>query len=146
MTRIEYSDFDESAQHTMRLAHQLAQKDEWGHITVEHLLGALCQNQGSPIGAIFEHFGVSPTTVFGNLRLSVRSVPKPVASDFRSNSQGFMRAVDQALKIRADLSAKVVADEHLLLGILVDQNSSAFKVLENFGMRFDSVFALLETS
>jgi ATP-dependent Clp protease ATP-binding subunit ClpA len=134
-----YETFTDRARKVMRLAHQEAQILSHDYIGTEHILLGLIK-EGSGVAAnVLKHLGFNLLEV----RLEVSRV---VECDTDEARTGKLPRTPLALKVTEDaieearnLKHNYVGTEHLLLGLLRQQEGAAAEVLLNLGHRLGDI-------
>jgi ATP-dependent Clp protease ATP-binding subunit ClpA len=124
--RVIYSSEDEA----IRLKHEF--------IGAEHvLLGLLRQTSGVPLEAL-EILGVDPAKLRRHLDALLQAGPAQEPGRRRPTPQA-QRVLDYAFDEARDLGHNYVGTEHLLLGLLHDQGTTAEVLLSFFGLTLEKV-------
>ena len=141
---MEYSMFErftDRARKTMALANQEALRFNHESIGTEHMLLGLVK-EGSGVGAnVLKNLGIDLRKV----RVEAEKLLKP-GVESRSfarlpQTSRAKKAVEAAIQESRNLNHRYIGTEHILLGLLNDQDSLATQVLTNLGLSLDSVRA-----
>jgi ATP-dependent Clp protease ATP-binding subunit ClpC len=134
-----YENFTDRARVVMQLANQEAQRFNHEYVGTEHILLGLTK-EGSGVAAwVLEDLGVD----LRKIRLKVEEILHPAADLItmgklpltpRANS-----VIGHALSEARKLQHSYIGTEHLLLGLLCEQEGVAAQVLMNLGLKLDAV-------
>jgi ATP-dependent Clp protease ATP-binding subunit ClpC len=129
--------YTESAQRALFFARYEA--SELSHASIEpvHLLLGVLRADKGVTGKLFAASNVSYEAVRG----AVEAGPgeKPPASVEIPFSTGSKRVLDYTAQEADRLGHSYIGTEHLLLGLLREERSAAFTILNGYGMRLDAV-------
>lgn len=132
-----YERFTDRARKIMRLANREAQRHKHGYLGTEHiLLGLLKEGSGVAVHVI-KGFGVDPARIAAEvdrLILCGTSLPE---SDRPPPTPRAKKVIEYAMEEARDLNHNYVGSEHILLGLLREQESPAAQVLMNFGLTLE---------
>ncbi|MCC6464455.1 MAG: ATP-dependent Clp protease ATP-binding subunit [Planctomycetes bacterium] len=135
-----FEQFTERARKVLGLARQEAQKFNHEYIGTEHIL----------LGLILEGSGVA-ATVLRNMDVDLRKIRLEIEKLVKQGPQVMTahsklpftprakRVIDLAKEEAASLNHEHVGTEHLLLGLLRENDGIAAQVLMNLGVRLDEV-------
>lgn len=136
-----YERFTDRARKVMQLANQEAQRLRHEYIGTEHVL----------LGLIAEGSGVA-ANVLKNLDLDVRKIRHEVERIVQGGPDGeplimgrlphtprTKKVIEYAIEEARTLNHNYVGTEHLLLGLLREQEGVAAQVLMNFGLKFEDL-------
>ena len=136
-----YERFTDRARKVMQLANQEAQRSNHEYIGTEHVL----------LGLVKEGSGVA-ANVLKNLDIDLRKVRREIenvvqhglSSEVRvrgrlSHTPTAKRMIDYSVEEARSLNHHYVGTEHLLLGLLREQEGVAAQVLMNLGLKLDAV-------
>ena len=130
----------ESARQVLSLARQEARKVQSGFIGPEHILIAILQ-EGGGIGAkVLKRLGGNPA----HIRQEIEKLVTPSASHGITLhvipfSPFAKRAIEHAAESASQLGHDVIGTEHLLLGLLKNDEGIAAKVLNHLGFTLEDV-------
>jgi ATP-dependent Clp protease ATP-binding subunit ClpA len=136
-----YSRFTDRARKVMQLTNQEAQRHNHEYIGTEHIL----------LGLIKEGSGVA-ANVLNNLNIDLRKIRLEVEKIIQSGPAMFVlgklpktpratKVIEYAVEEARSLNHNYVGTEHLLLGLVREQEGVAAQVLMNLGLRQDDVRA-----
>ncbi len=130
-----YERFTDRARKVMQLANQEAQRFNHEYIGTEHIL----------LGLIEEGNGVG-VNVLTNLDIDLRKLRLEVEKFVESNSYAVTmprakKVIEYSMEEARNLNHDHVGTEHILVGLLREQEGVAAQVLTNLGLRLEEVRA-----
>jgi hypothetical protein len=144
-----YERFTDRARRVMQLANREALRFNQEFIGTEHILLGLVIEPSGVAGNVLRHFGVD----LRDVRRDVERVIQKGAG--RNDTKGWPRAspakmaIEYSMEEARHLGHNYVGTEHLLLGILCQEDGAAAKLLGNYGMNVrdtrDQILAILAT-
>ncbi|MFO0840487.1 MAG: ATP-dependent Clp protease ATP-binding subunit [Phycisphaerae bacterium] len=131
--------FTDRARKVMALANQEAQRFNHDYIGTEHILLGLVK-EGSGVGAnVLKNLGVDLRKVRLEVEKLVRSGPEMVTMGRLPQTPRAKRVIEYAIEEARQLNHNYVGTEHLLLGLLREQDGVAAQVLMNLGLKLEDV-------
>jgi ATP-dependent Clp protease ATP-binding subunit ClpC len=131
--------FTDRARKVMALANQEAQRFNHEYIGTEHILLGLVK-EGSGVGAnVLKNLGVDLRKVRLEVEKLVKSGPEMVTMGKLPQTPRAKRVIEYAIEEARNLNHNYVGTEHLLLGLLREQDGVAAQVLMNLGLRLEDV-------
>ncbi|MFH1745482.1 MAG: ATP-dependent Clp protease ATP-binding subunit [Planctomycetota bacterium] len=131
--------FTDRARKVMALANQEAQRFNHEYIGTEHILLGLVK-EGSGVGAnVLKNLGVDLRKVRLEVEKLVKSGPEMVTMGKLPQTPRAKRVIEYAIEEARNLNHNYVGTEHLLLGLLREQDGVAAQVLMNLGLKLDDV-------
>ena len=131
--------FTERARKVMALANQEAQRFNHEYIGTEHVLLGLVK-EGSGVGAnVLRNLGVDLAKVRMEVEKLVKAGPDMVTMGKLPKTPRAKKVVEYAIEEARNLSHNYVGTEHLLLGLLREQEGVAAQVLMNLGLKLEEV-------
>ncbi len=131
--------FTDRARKVMALANQEAQRFNHDYIGTEHILLGLVK-EGSGVGAnVLKNLGVDLRKVRLEVEKLVRSGPEMVTMGKLPQTPRAKRVIEYAIEEARNLNHNYVGTEHLLLGLLREQDGVAAQVLMNLGLKLEDV-------
>ncbi len=131
--------FTDRARKVMALANQEAQRFNHEYIGTEHILLGLVK-EGSGVGAnVLKNLGVDLRKVRLEVEKLVKSGPEMVTMGKLPQTPRAKRVIEYAIEEARTLNHNYVGTEHLLLGLLREQDGVAAQVLMNLGLKLDDV-------
>ncbi|MBI2048892.1 MAG: ATP-dependent chaperone ClpB [Candidatus Liptonbacteria bacterium] len=137
--------FTVKAQEALQSAQELAARKNHGELKPLHLLASLLEDGQSLVIPVLTRAGVNIQKLGEQVEFELDRTPKIVGGGVVGQlylSQELMRVLDQAAKVAAQQKDEFVSCEHLLLALL-DTQSAAKAILEQFGLRRDVAFRTL---
>ena len=123
----------------MALANQEAQRFNHDYIGTEHILLGLVK-EGSGVGAnVLKNLGVDLRKVRLEVEKLVKSGPEMVTMGKLPQTPRAKRVIEYAIEEARNLNHNYVGTEHLLLGLLREQDGVAATVLLNLGLKLEDV-------
>jgi ATP-dependent Clp protease ATP-binding subunit ClpC len=123
----------------MALANQEAQRFNHEYIGTEHILLGLVK-EGSGVGAnVLKNLGVDLRRVRLEVEKLVKSGPEVVTMGKLPQTPRAKRVIEYAIEEARNLNHNYVGTEHLLLGLLREQDGVAAQVLLNLGLKLEDV-------
>ncbi|MCK4340856.1 MAG: ATP-dependent Clp protease ATP-binding subunit [Phycisphaerae bacterium] len=131
--------FTDRARKVMALANQEAQRFNHEYIGTEHILLGLVK-EGSGVGAnVLKNLGVDLRKVRMEVEKLVKSGPEMVTMGKLPQTPRAKRVIEYAIEEARNLNHNYVGTEHLLLGLLREQDGVAAQVLMNLGLKLEDV-------
>ena len=131
--------FTDRARKVMALANQEAQRFNHEYIGTEHILLGLVK-EGSGVGAnVLKNLGVDLRRVRLEVEKLVKSGPEMVTMGKLPQTPRAKRVIEYAIEEARNLNHNYVGTEHLLLGLLREQDGVAAQVLMNLGLKLEDV-------
>jgi len=123
----------------MALANQEAQRFNHEYIGTEHMLLGLVK-EGSGVGAnVLKNLGVELHKVRMEVEKLVKAGPDMVTMGKLSRTPRAKKVIEYSIEEARNLNHNYVGTEHLLLGLLREQDGVAAQVLMNLGLKLDEV-------
>lgn len=123
----------------MALANQEAQRFNHEYIGTEHILLGLVK-EGSGVGAnVLKNLDVDLRKVRLEVEKLVKSGPDMVTMGKLPQTPRAKKVIEYAIEEARNLNHNYVGTEHLLLGLLREQDGVAAQVLMNLGLKLDEV-------
>ncbi len=131
--------FTDRARKVMALANQEAQRFNHEYIGTEHILLGLVK-EGSGVGAnVLKNLSVDLRKVRLEVEKLVKSGPEMVTMGKLPQTPRAKRVIEYAIEEARNLNHNYVGTEHLLLGLLREQDGVAAQVLMNLGLKLEDV-------
>jgi len=131
--------FTDRARKVMALANQEAQRFNHEYIGTEHILLGLVK-EGSGVGAnVLKNLDVDLRRVRMEVEKLVKSGPDMVTMGKLPQTPRAKKVIEYAIEEARNLNHNYVGTEHLLLGLLREQDGVAAQVLINLGLRLEDV-------
>jgi len=131
--------FTDRARKVMALANQEAQRLNHEYIGTEHILLGLVK-EGSGVGAtVLKQLDVDLRKVRMEVEKLVKSGPDMVTMGKLPQTPRAKKVIEYAIEEARNLGHNYVGTEHLLLGILREQDGVAAQVLVSLGLKLEEV-------
>jgi len=131
--------FTDRARKVMNLANQEAQRFNHEYIGTEHILLGLVK-EGSGVGAnVLKNLDVDLRKVRLEVEKLVKSGPEMVTMGKLPQTPRAKKVIEYAIEEARNLNHNYVGTEHLLLGLLREQDGVAAQVLMNLGLKLEEV-------
>ncbi len=131
--------FTDRARKVMALANQEAQRFSHEYIGTEHILLGLVK-EGSGVGAnVLKNLEVDLRKVRLEVEKLVKSGPDMVTMGKLPQTPRAKKVIEYAIEEARSLNHNYVGTEHLLLGLLREQDGVAAQVLMNLGIKLEEV-------
>ena len=131
--------FTDRARKVMALANQEAQRFNHEYIGTEHILLGLVK-EGSGVGAnVLKNLDVDLRKVRLEVEKLVKSGPETVTMGKLPQTPRAKKVIEYAIEEARNLNHNYVGTEHLLLGLLREQDGVAAQVLMNLSLRLEDV-------
>jgi hypothetical protein len=136
-----YERFTDRARKVMQLANQEAQRLHHEYIGTEHILLGLMK-EGSGVAAnVLKNLNVDLRTIRLEVEKILVSGPLFVSTRKLPQTPKARKVIDSAIEEARNLGHNYVGTEHLLLGLLHEQDCVAYQVLLNLDLKADRVRA-----
>ena len=134
-----YERFSDRARKVMQLANQEAQRFNHEYVGPEHLLLGLIK-EGTGIAAnVLKNLDIDLRKVRHEVEKLVRSGPDTVTMGRLPQTPRSKKVLEYAMEEARNLSHNYVGTEHILLGLLREQEGVAAQVLMNLGLQLEEV-------
>ncbi len=134
-----YERFTDRARKVMQLANQEAQRFNHEYIGTEHILLGLVK-EGSGVAAnVLKNLDIDLRKVRLEVEKLVRSGPDMVTAGKLPQTPAAKRVVDYSMEEARRLNHNYIGTEHILLGLLREDQGVAAAVLKNLGLRLDEL-------
>src|SRR3984957_10855686 len=134
-----YERFTDRARKVMQLANQEAQRLNHEYIGTEHILLGLVK-EGSGVAAnVLKNLDVDLRKIRLEVEKLVQLGPDMVTLGKLPQTPRSKKVIEYAMEEARNLNHNYVGTEHLLLGLLREQEGVAAQVLMNLGMKLEDV-------
>jgi ATP-dependent Clp protease ATP-binding subunit ClpC len=131
--------FTDRARKVLQLANQEAQRLNHKYIGTEHILLGLVK-EGSGVAAItLRNLDIDLRAIRMEIEKLVPSEPDIVQMGKLPQAPPAKKAIEYSIEEARNLNHKYVGTEHLLMGLLREQDGIAAQVLVNLGLKLDEV-------
>ncbi len=138
-----YELFTDRARKVMQLANQEAQRFNHEYIGTEHILLALVKEDSGAAVTVMDTFGIDPRKIRLEVEKLMHSGPDMVTMGKLPQTARAKRAVVYSMEEARNLNLNCVGTEHILLGLLHEQEGIAGQVLMNLGLTLEKVRAVI---
>ncbi|MCH2118905.1 MAG: NDP-hexose 4-ketoreductase, partial [Pirellulales bacterium] len=134
-----YERFTDRARKVMQLANQEAQRFNHEYIGTEHVLLGLIK-EGSGVAAnVLKNLDVDLRKIRLEVEKLVQSGPDMVTMGKLPQTPRAKKVIEYSMEEARNLNHNYVGTEHILLGLLREQEGVAAQVLMNLGLRLEDV-------
>ena len=134
-----YERFTDRARKVMQLANQEAQRFNHEYIGTEHILLGLVK-EGSGVAAnVLKNLDVDLRKIRMEVEKIVQTGPDMVTMGKLPHTPRAKKVIEYAMEEARNLNHNYVGTEHLLLGLLREQEGVAAQVLLNLGLKLEEV-------
>ena len=134
-----YERFTDRARKVMQLANQEAQRFNHEYIGTEHILLGLVK-EGSGVAAnVLKNLDVDLRKIRLEVEKLVQSGPEMVTMGKLPQTPRAKKVIEYSMEEARNLNHNYVGTEHILLGLLREQEGVAAQVLMNLGMKLEDV-------
>src|SRR6056297_413499 len=134
-----YERFTDRARKVMQLANQEAQRFNHEYIGTEHILLGLVK-EGSGVAAnVLKNLDVDLRKIRLEVEKLVQSGPEMVTVGKLPQTPRAKKVIEYSMEEARNLNHSYVGTEHILLGLLREQEGVAAQVLMNLGLKLEDV-------
>src|ERR1039457_3325278 len=134
-----YERFTDRARKVMQLANQEAQRFNHEYIGTEHILLGLVK-EGSGVAAnVLKNLDIDLRKIRLEVEKIVQSGPDMVTMGKLPQTPRAKKVIEYSIEEARNLNHNYVGTEHLLLGLLREQEGVAAQVLMNLGLQLEDV-------
>src|SRR5687768_5570090 len=134
-----YERFTDRARKVMQLANQEAQRFNHEYIGTEHILLGLVK-EGSGVAAnVLKNLDVDLRKIRLEVEKLVQSGPEMVTMGKLPQTPRAKKVIEYSMEEARNLNHNYVGTEHILLGLLREQEGVAAQVLMNLGLKIEEV-------
>src|SRR5208282_4230593 len=134
-----YERFTDRARKIMILANQEAQRFNHEYVGTEHILLGLIKEGSGVASCILKNLGVDLRKIRLEVEKLIQSGPDMITMGKLPQTPRAKKVVEYAMDEARNLNHNYVGTEHLLLGLLREQEGVAAQVLMNLGMKLEDV-------
>src|SRR5438045_4599223 len=134
-----YERFTDRARKVMQLANQEAQRFYHEYIGTEHILLGLIKEGGGIGATVLKNLEVDPRKLRLEVEKIVQSGPDMVTMGKLPQTPRAKKVIEYSIEEARNLNHNYVGTEHLLLGLLREQEGVAAQVLMNLGLKLEDV-------
>src|SRR6516225_6358924 len=134
-----YERFTDRARKVMQLANQEAQRFNHEYIGTEHILLGLVKEGTGVAANVLKNLDIDLRKIRMEVEKIVQAGPDMVTMGKLPQTPRAKKVIEYSIEEARDLNHNYVGTEHLLLGLLREQEGVAAQVLMNLGLSLDHV-------
>jgi ATP-dependent Clp protease ATP-binding subunit ClpC len=134
-----YERFTDKARKVMQLANEEAQRLNHQYIGTEHILLGLVRESAGVAANVLKNLGIDLRTIRLEVERFVVRGPDMVTMGKLPQTPKAKKVIEYSIGEARNLNHNYVGTEHLLLGLLREQEGLAAHVLTNLGLKLDTV-------
>jgi ATP-dependent Clp protease ATP-binding subunit ClpA len=134
-----YERFTDRARKVMQLANQEAQRFYHEYIGTEHILLGLIKEGGGVAANVLGNLGVDLRKIRLEVEKLMQSGPEMVMMSKLPQTPRAKKAIEYAMEEARNLNHTYIGTEHVLLGLVRENEGVAAQVLMNLGLNVDDV-------
>ena len=134
-----YERFTDRARKVQQLANQEAQRFNHEYIGTEHILLGLVKEGNGVAASVLKNLGVDLRKIRLEVEKLVRSGPDLVTMGRLPLTPRAKKVIEYSMEEARTLNHNYVGTEHILLGLLREQEGVAAQVLMNLGLKLEEV-------
>src|SRR6478609_9651038 len=134
-----YERFTDRARKVMQLANQEAQRFNHEYVGTEHVLLGLVKEGGGVAPNVLRNLDVDLRKIRVEVEKIVQYGPEMVTMGKLPQTPRAKKVIEYAIEEARNLNHNYVGTEHLLLGLLREQEGVAAQVLMNLGLKLEEV-------
>ncbi len=134
-----YERFTERARKVMQLANQEAQRFNHEYIGTEHMLLGLVKEGNGVAANVLKNLGVDLRKIRLEVEKLVQTGPEMVTIGKLPQTPRAKKVIEYSMEEARNLAHSFVGTEHILLGLLREQDGVAAQVLMNLGLKLEEV-------
>ena len=137
---MEKRNYTKAAENVLKNAEQIAAKNGSGYVGTEHLLVSLIEETEGTASQVLREDGASAQKILS----MITTLRAPESDTAVADRSGYTPRLQTVLQLAQEQAAKYqsaeVGTEHLLLGLILERNNVALKVLETAGVQISKVY------
>ena len=133
-----YDKFTDRARKVMQLANEEAQRYNHQYIGTEHILLGLVKECTGVAANVLRNLNVDPNRIRREVERLIQTGPN-VGFDKMPQTPRAKKVIEFAIDEARRLNHNYVGTEHVLLGLLREEEGAAAQVLTNLGLTLDAV-------
>lgn len=134
-----YEHFTDRARTVMKLASQEAKRFNHEYIGTDHLLLGLIREGGGVAAHVLKRLDLDLRTIRIEVEKFIQSGPDLVTMRRLPQTPRVKKVIEYSMEEARNLDHNYVGTEHILLGLLREQEAVAHHVLMNLGLNLDDV-------
>ena len=137
--------FTEQAQEALALSQELVREFRHAQWDVEHLLLALLRQEGGLAQDVLRATGVNPQALQARVEQALSNAPKLAYESYQIYATPRVARLLDAARIEADrLKDEYIGVEHLLVAMAAEREGEAARLLREFGVNQEKLYAALQ--
>src|SRR5437870_5921517 len=134
-----YERFTDRARKVMQLANQEAQRFNHEYVGTEHVLLGLIKEGSGVAATVLRNMDVDLRKIRNEIEKIVQAGPDMVTMGKLPQTPRAKKVIEYSIEEARNLNHNYVGTEHLLLGLLREQEGVAAQVLMNLGLKLEDV-------
>src|SRR6478735_9368786 len=134
-----YERFTDRARKVMQLANQEAQRFNHEYVGTEHVLLGLIKEGSGVAATVLRNMDVDLRKIRNEIEKIVQAGPEMVTMGKLPQTPRAKKVIEYAIEEARNLNHNYVGTEHLLLGLLREQEGVAAQVLMNLSLKLEEV-------
>ena len=139
-----YERFTDRARTAMRLATQEAQRLDNEYIGTEHILRGLVKEGGGVAADVLKELGVQLHAITLQIEKCEQRGDSTIFMGKLPQTPRAKKVIEYAMEEARNLNDNFIGTEHILLGLLREDEGYAAQVLMNLGLRLEQVRAVIQ--
>ena len=137
-----HQSFDNATSNAVKLAGIIAREYGIEYVGTEHILLGICREETGLGGRLLEQRGLTEPKIRAEVdRLIQKSMEDTWVFGRLPGSPHFRNVVARALDIAKEMDSKELRTEHLLLALLSEEGSVAYRALKALDCHYDDIAA-----
>ena len=135
-----HQSFDDATRNAVKLAGDIARDYDLDYVGTEHILLGICREETGLGGRLLEQRGLTEPKVRAEVdRLIQKSMEDTWVLGRLPGSPHFRNVIARALDIAREMDSKELRTEHLLLALLSEEGSVAYRALKTLDCHYDDI-------
>ena len=134
-----YERFTDRARKVLDLANEEAIRLNHEYIGTEHILLGLAKEGAGVAAYVLKHFALELPRIQREIERLIQTGPRAVARSDLPQTPRARKVIEYAMDEARVLNHNYVGTEHLLLGLLREDEGVAAQILMNLGLKFEDV-------
>lgn len=131
--------FDDRARKLLALANQQAQRFNHEYIGTEHIMLGLIR-EGSGVGInVLRKLNIDPRKIRLKLEEIIQPGPEMITMGKLPQTPQAKKVIEYAIEESRGMDHNYVGSEHLLLGLIRENNSATFQIMADMGVTLEAV-------
>jgi hypothetical protein len=134
-----YERFTDRARKVMQLANQEAQRFQHEYIGTEHILLGMVKEGSGVAASVLKNLDIDLWKIRREIEKIIQAGPDKITTGKLPQTPRAKKVIEYAIEEARNLSHNYVGTEHLLLGLVREQEGVGAQVLMNLGLRLEMV-------